>query len=672
MPTNYTWTGASSANWAAAINWQDLPGTNDTGLAPGPTDAAQFIAFSGDVAGAVAADVVYVGPGSNVTLDGSGSFSAVMLGQDNAGNLGDATLRIGSSAGGNVISVTNFYFGSPLGGNDTLLATGTLAVSGVLTIGAGDHPGTVAVNGGGEIAFAQSLSMFDDSSISLAGSGRFVVGSDTVAGTSGALEIEAGANLNGTGSILGNVVDNGGLVTDNFGSPATTLSVSGNVTGSGSLNVNLELDVSGGIGGGIAINLLGGGAGLPGILRLAQPTNEAGTIATFSAGSTLALSGLSFDHVVWQPGSLTMTGASPTLTLATSGDFSHLTFTTQADAISGTDVVVACFAGGTRIRAVAGEREVSRLRVGELVVPMGGAAVPIRWIGRRRLRGGRHPRPWDVWPVRIRAHAFGADQPTRDVRLSPDHGVFIDGVLIPIRHLINGATIVQEEIEAITYWHVELDRHAILFADGLLAESYLDTGNRAAFDNGGGALQLHPDFARRVWESRGCAPLVLDGAALVAARRHMLARARRLGHVLTRDPALQILADGREIAPEVSGLRYRFHLPPAFSSVRLASRRAVPAHLSEGPGDHRRLGVAVARIVMDGTPLALDDARLAAGWHDQEPDGAGAGWRWTDGDAGFATGGARVLDITLAMTARYWLTPATGQVMTPAGARRRH
>ena len=53
----------------------------------------------------------------------------------------------------------------------------------------------------------------------------------------------------------------------------------------------------------------------------------------------------------------------------------------------------------------------------------------------------RHPRPHDVRPVRIAAHAFGLGRPRRDLRLSPDHAVFVDGVLIPVRYLLNGATV---------------------------------------------------------------------------------------------------------------------------------------------------------------------------------------------------------------------------------------
>jgi hypothetical protein len=70
--------------------------------------------------------------------------------------------------------------------------------------------------------------------------------------------------------------------------------------------------------------------------------------------------------------------------------------------------------------------------------------------------------------------------------------------------------------------------------------------------------------------------------------------------------------------------------------------------------DHRRLGVAVARIVLDGADIALTDARLGAGWHAPEHTGEAAGWRWTDGDAALAIDGRHRLDIEIAMTQPSW------------------
>ncbi len=46
----------------------------------------------------------------------------------------------------------------------------------------------------------------------------------------------------------------------------------------------------------------------------------------------------------------------------------------------------------------------------------------------------------------------------------------------------------------------------MLLAEGLPCESYLDTGNRAAFENGEAGVQLHPDFAAAQWGRQACAP----------------------------------------------------------------------------------------------------------------------------------------------------------------------
>ncbi len=72
--------------------------------------------------------------------------------------------------------------------------------------------------------------------------------------------------------------------------------------------------------------------------------------------------------------------------------------------------------------------------------------------------------------------------------------MYVDGVLIPVRCLLNDASIRQTPCARVTYWHVELEAHDVLLAEGLPCESYLDTGNRGAFANGGGAVHLHPVF----------------------------------------------------------------------------------------------------------------------------------------------------------------------------------
>ncbi len=91
-------------------------------------------------------------------------------------------------------------------------------------------------------------------------------------------------------------------------------------------------------------------------------------------------------------------------------------------------------------------------------------------------------------------------------------------MLIPVKYLINGTSIEHVPMDHVTYYHVELPRHSVLLAEGLPAESYLDTGDRSNFANGGGVIALYPDFALRQWEANGCAPIVVTGAELLAAR----------------------------------------------------------------------------------------------------------------------------------------------------------
>lgn len=93
--------------------------------------------------------------------------------------------------------------------------------------------------------------------------------------------------------------------------------------------------------------------------------------------------------------------------------------------------------------------------------------------------------------------------------------------------LVNGTTITREPRDHVTYWHLELPQHDVIFAEGAPAESYLDTGNRADFDNGP-VVTAHPDFsparANAIWLAQACAPQCRDGARLEAVRAR-LARA---------------------------------------------------------------------------------------------------------------------------------------------------
>ncbi|GAN79176.1 parallel beta-helix repeat (two copies) [Acidocella aminolytica 101 = DSM 11237] len=186
---------------------------------------------------------------------------------------------------------------------------------------------------------------------------------------------------------------------------------------------------------------------------------------------------------------------------------------------------LACFARGTHIATGRGNVAVEDLVEGDLVLTLDGTLQPIRWIGQRTVDCRRHSRPEAILPVRVRAHAFGPGQPGRDLFLSPDHALFLEGVLIPVKYLMNGDSITQFRCARITYYHVELAWHDIILADGLPAETFLDTGNRGVFANGGKTSELHPDFAPMgvdhllLWEAHGYAPLVVTGPEVERARR---------------------------------------------------------------------------------------------------------------------------------------------------------
>ena len=212
----------------------------------------------------------------------------------------------------------------------------------------------------------------------------------------------------------------------------------------------------------------------------------------------------------------------------TSVDISAMDLAILSDVGAPVTAGVICFARGTRIATPTGEVPVEMLAAGDTVLSESGEAVPIVWVGHRRVSCHRHPEPASVWPIRIQAHAVAPDLPRRDLFVSPQHALFFDGMLIPAWCLVNGSTIAQVQLRSVEYFHVELPRHDLLLAEGLPSESYLDCGNRGQFDNGSGPIALHPDFARRAWEGSACAALVCSGPVVDSVRRRLAERAASL------------------------------------------------------------------------------------------------------------------------------------------------
>ena len=299
---------------------------------------------------------------------------------------------------------------------------------------------------------------------------------------------------------------------------------------------------------------------------------------------------------------------------------------------------IACFAEGTCLLTTRGEVAVEQLRTGDHLVLHRGGRAPIRWIGRRTLKLRQHPRPETVRPIRITAGAIADGLPSHDLLLSPDHAIYLRGILIPAKTLLNGTTIRQEAPRSITYFHIELDQHCAIYAHALPTESYLDTGNRSAFENGGSAIILHPDFAQTLREQASFAPLHESGPIVEQIRAQILARTHQ---PLTNDPALTL-------QPNPDG------------SVTISSRSAIPGYFSPDPRDQRTLGVKILSLRAGRREIPLDHPLLTAGWHTPEPDG-----RWTNGSGMIPAALAKHGPITLklAATLAYPIHPPPANTM---------
>jgi hypothetical protein len=320
------------------------------------------------------------------------------------------------------------------------------------------------------------------------------------------------------------------------------------------------------------------------------------------------------------------------------------------DAYSSTDTgpnaSPACYVRGTKLATPDGERAIEDLEISDLVLTASGEARPVRWIGHRAIDTTFYRDPSVVWPIRVSADAFAKGQPQRAVWLSPGHRVVMHGALIPIELLCNGQTIRQDRWRQVEYWHVELPTHDIIHAHGLPAETYLDTGNRTAFINGGDFIEQYPDFKPK-HETDTCLPLVTAGPVLHKAKAALLQRLATLGHRLTDDSGVHLIADGKQIWP----IKLRddclcFVLPEGCKVIRLSSQTFVPAHVMPETTDPRELGVCVSRLQINGNDLRLDG--LKEGWHKHETD-----HRWSDGYAELPEG-ARLVVIGLVGQGLYW------------------
>ncbi|HEY0913017.1 MAG TPA: Hint domain-containing protein, partial [Bradyrhizobium sp.] len=400
--------------------------------------------------------------------------------------------------------------------------TGTLSLSGALTVDAGN-----LFLQGGTVNAAEGI-FVEGSSPGGAVGGTLLVSND---GTLTGSVVDNGTinyAITNTNSFTGSLSGDGALVLAGGGH----LMLGGTDTYSGGTTIRastLELETASAAGTG-AITLAGNHATLQidGALPADMPAN---TISGFVPGDIIHLENVAYDSA----GSVTPDannqlqitegGKTYDLQLDKSEDFSGDVFHLVEAADHSTLVEAsACYCPGTLILTSRGERPIEQLAIGDRLVTRSGARRRIRWIGRRSYAGRFAAGQKHILPICIKAGALEAGLPRRDLWISPQHAMYLEGVLIEAKDLTNGVSIVQaDQVEKVEYFHVELETHDVIFAEGALSESFLDDGSRGIFHNAPEYHALYPDTTDV--PVRYCAPRCNGGYTVAAARDRIDARA---------------------------------------------------------------------------------------------------------------------------------------------------
>ena len=437
---------------------------------------------------------------------------------------GDFTGGLVEDALGNLCGTT-IYGGTSQNGTVYEIDAATHTLSALASPEAGSPEGPPVVDSAGNLFFAVGGSEIDEV---VAGSGAItkVVSIDA----RGALAIDGAGDIfgaSGSGSM-----GYGSVFEIAAGSHDLTTLVNFDGTNGEEATGAVVFDAAG--------NAYGSASNL---FEISAGTQVENVLAPFSAGSHEQQNQIAADAngdlfgTTTAPGSPVyelVAGSHTTTTLfANAEGVAGLTADAQGDlfgADGGTiEEFVPCYCPGTRILTDLGEIAVERLAIGDCVVTPSGALETIRWIGRRSYAGRFIASNILMLPVCIKADALADGQPHTDLWVSPGHGLFVDGQLVPAWRLVNGVSIVQAKaVEEVTYIHLELDSHCILLANGAGAESFLDDGCRRLFHN---AESDRPIPSGTIVP---LAPRLEDGLALQFVQTRL---ARRAGAPAVAEPA---------------------------------------------------------------------------------------------------------------------------------------
>ncbi len=471
----------------------------------GGNGGSTYDAQGGD--GGTGAAGIYGGNASTITNNGT-------ITGGGAGNIG----------GHRAFNGANGSAGS--GGAGVTLAGGTLINAGLIAGGNGAaavqfgaHSATLVIESGASFIGAVTANAGAGDLLEFDNASSLALGSSFTGFA--AAQVVNGALVTLSGTLASPLQNNGTIDTTD----GTTLLITGALTGTGTLiDDPSSIVLDGSVSSGQTISFSGTG----GIIELGDPAQFNGTITGFTAGDTLLADSFTVSTSSFANGQLILNGtnaeATPeTLTINIAVSLSPgESFSTGTSGGNTQIEEVTCYATGTRITTARGEVAVETLAIGDLLPTLHAGLQPIKWIGTRSYAApfANHAK---VLPIRIQAGALADGIPARDLYVSPGHAICIDDALIHAARLINGVSITQaESVELITYFHIEMENHEIIFAENCPAETFMGEYFRKQFHNAGEFSRLYPDAAA---PETSCLPVLLGGLHLRAIHRRLAARA---------------------------------------------------------------------------------------------------------------------------------------------------
>jgi hypothetical protein len=364
-------------------------------------------------------------------------------------------------AGSTVILTSNV---SPTG-SFYVTGTGTVTLSGAYTLAFSNG---LYLNAGETVALSGTT--LSSSSLNLTGTGTFTISGGKYSDSNG-IAVATGQNLvlanttysTSSGATGAGIVTLSGTTATFTGSAPTAEIYFSTVSSGGTGNTMVVPDYS------TSLNIKNLGYG-DSIYASGGSGGDTLKLTANSDGTTYTLTDTTTNQVL----SSAVTLASGTTASSFSMSNGYFVYTGSA----------ACFYAGTMLATAEGEIAVEDITAGTLLKTASGEILPVRWVGRSEV-STRFTDPLKVLPIRIKAGALAEGVPARDLLLSPDHAVFLNGVLVQAGALVNGVTITREENvpELFTYYHVELATHELLLAEGAEAESFVDNIDRMNFHN---------------------------------------------------------------------------------------------------------------------------------------------------------------------------------------------